>query len=79
MKNDIEKIIDELKNDNDSLKKYIECFIEIEKVKEENSKEYQELKEMIEFDEVPEDLLLLFREIPLRTVMVCVFQGWSYG
>ena len=34
---------------------------------------------MIEFDEVPEDLLLLFREIPLRTVMVCVFQGWSYG
>ena len=29
--------------------------------------------------EVPEDLLLLFREIPLRTVMVCVFQGWSYG
>ena len=51
MKNDIEKIIDELKNDNDSLKKYIECFIEIEKVKEENSKEYQELKEMIEFDD----------------------------
>ena len=48
MKNDIEKIIDELKNDNDSLKKYIECFIEIEKVKEENSKE---LKEMIEFDD----------------------------
>ncbi len=51
MKNDIEKIIDELRNDNDSLKKYIECFIEIEKVKEENSKEYQELKEMIEFDD----------------------------
>lgn len=53
MINDINQVIEELKKDTENYLKYIECFCEIEKVIEENSLEYQELKKIneSEFDD----------------------------
>ena len=53
MINDINQEIEELKKDDKDYLKYIECFCEIEKVIEENSPEYQELKKIneSEFDD----------------------------
>ncbi len=53
MIDDINKVIEELKKDDDNYLKYIECFCEIDKVKEDNSDEYKELKKINknEFDD----------------------------
>ncbi len=48
MIDDINKEIENLKNDEESYIKYIECFCEIDKVIEENSEEYIEFKKMDE-------------------------------
>lgn len=50
MINDIDKEIENLKSDEESYIKYIECFCEIDKVIEENSDEYLELSKIKEND-----------------------------
>lgn len=51
MINEIDKKIEELKENNDSYLKCIECFCEIEKVIEDNSVEFQKLKEIADYEE----------------------------